>query len=879
MTNQNLLPRLATAGLGIWFFGGIVVLALLLAGGAWFGFALAGGLTLLLLGALAIVGAFALTAGALGLLHFAPQRSQWRFAVQFLDAVPWGALVTDRDGQVLYANTAYRTLVAVPAGAVPQSVPRPEQAFSAHLAVAPALYRLASAARAGQRHTEEVAISPDDPVRGKSPLALSAPRWFRMTVRPWPQGKGRADKAGEPAPGEPGSLWEICDVTRERMRHDAALRQLKMTLDNLDNMPVGFFSARADGRIEYLNKTLADWLELDADVVLPGSLSLTEIIAGDGAAMLTRFLPSERSEGVQTFNIDLIRADGTRFPARLMHLAVTDERQRLACTRTLVLRGRSVEARASDGRAAEMRFARFYHAAPFAIATISADGRIIAANAKFAQLAVVDEGAGEEGAEGIVLGQTRLADLIDESSAEALQEAFAQARRGLSEITPIEVRFAGQGERLARLYAAPAGSSAAEEDGRGGEDLIVYAIDTTAQKALEEQFAQSQKMQAIGQMAGGIAHDFNNVLTAIIGFSDLLLRNHRYTDPSFQDIMNIKQNAIRAAGLVRQLMAFSRQQTLCPEVLSLNDKLSDLSIWLGRLLGERVELHVHHGRDLWPVKVDSTQFDQVIMNLAVNARDAMRDGGRLTITTRNVSERESRRLTDPGMVPGEYVLCEVADTGAGMSADVMAKIFNPFFTTKKVGEGTGLGLATVFGIIKQTDGFIYVDSTPGEGTVFRIYLPRYRAEEGTQGETLEAPNTEDGADRKGAQGDGDLTGTETILLVEDEEAVRTFAARALATRGYNVFEAANGVDALDVMARIGGKVDLVVSDVVMPEMDGPALLKELRKLNPGLKIIFMSGYAEDAFKRGLESEEKFSFMNKPFSLKRLAETVKETLAA
>ena len=829
---------------------------------------------LLLTGGFAVVGVFALTAGALGVLRFTRQTPDQQLALGFLESIPWGALVTGPDGEVLYANDAYRALVAGTSEAVSGGPSRPEQAFSAHLSVAPVMYRLSSAARAGRELSEELRLAADDSMRGPSSFQLTSPRWFRITVRPW-HGED-ADMAGLPADG-PLSLWEICDITLERMRHDAALRKLKSTLDNLDNMPVGFLSTGADGRIEYLNKTLSDWLGLETDVVLPGSLSLSEIIAGDGAAMLTRFLPSEGSDKAQIFNIDLIRADGTRFPARLMHQVVTDEHQKLVCSRTLVLRGRSLEERTSDGRAAEMRFARFYHAAPFAIATICPDGRITAANAKFAQLAVAGDGADDGGKDGIVLGQTRLADLVDAPSVEALRGAFAEARQGLSDITPIEVAFGGKRDRLARLYAAPAGSSGEteDEDAAAGEDLIIYALDTTAQKALEEQFAQSQKMQAVGQLAGGIAHDFNNVLTAIVGFSDLLLRNQRHTDPSFQDIMNIKQNAIRAAGLVRQLMAFSRQQTLRPEVLSLNDKLSDLSIWLGRLLGERVDLHVHHGRDLWPVKVDTTQFDQVIMNLAVNARDAMRHGGELTIVTRNVSERESRRLADPGMVPGEYVLCEVTDTGAGMSADVMAKIFDPFFTTKKVGEGTGLGLSTVFGIVKQTGGFVYVDSAPGQGTTFRIYLPRYRAEEEPE---TPVDDVDEGPDEN-TRGDGDLTGTETILLVEDEEAVRTFAARALATRGYNVFEASNGLDALEVMDRIGGKVDIVVSDVVMPEMDGPALLKELRKLNPALKIIFMSGYAEDAFKRGLGDEESFNFMGKPFTLKQLAETVKETLAA
>ena len=279
-------------------------------------------------------------------------------------------------------------------------------------------------------------------------------------------------------------------------------------------------------------------------------------------------------------------------------------------------------------------------------------------------------------------------------------------------------------------------------------------------------------MQAVGQLAGGIAHDFNNVLTAIIGFSDLLLANHRPTDPAFQDIMNIKQNANRAAGLVRQLLAFSRQQRLRPQVLSLNDVLADLTILLGRLLGEKTEFDLQHGRDLWLVKADLHQFEQVVINLAVNARDAMPDGGKLTVRTANVSERDSEKLDHAGMEPGEYVLCEVTDTGTGMPPEVMDKIFEPFFSTKEVGKGTGLGLSTVYGIIKQTGGYVYPHSDgKGLGTTFRIYLPRHVGED--------AEETEESGDAVSGkkQTAGDLTGSGTILLVEDEEAVRSFAAR------------------------------------------------------------------------------------------------------
>ena len=396
--------------------------------------------------------------------------------------------------------------------------------------------------------------------------------------------------------------------------------------------------------------------------------------------------------------------------------------------------------------------------------------------------------------------------------------------------------------------------------------MIVNALDITEQRALENQVRQQQKMDSVGQLAGGIAHDFNNVLTAIIGFSDLLLANHRPSDPSFQDIMNIKQNANRAAGLVRQLLAFSRRQTLRPQVLVLRDTLSDISILLERLLGENVKLLMVHGRDLWPIRFDLNQFEQVVINLAVNGRDAMPTGGTMTIRTRNLAADQVAGFGYKPLPRVEYVLIEVEDTGTGIPLEVQARIFEPFFSTKEVGKGTGLGLSTVYGIVKQTGAHIFFTSVLGKGTVFRIFVPRHIPREGEITTQIEA-NVEI----------ADLTGTATILLVEDEEAVRAFAARALQSRGYKVFEASSGVDALEVMKKSGGAVDLVVSDVVMPELDGPSMLRELRKTRPDLKIIFISGYAEDAFKKNLPDGEKFHFLPKPFSLKQLAVAVKETL--
>jgi len=298
---------------------------------------------------------------------------------------------------------------------------------------------------------------------------------------------------------------------------------------------------------------------------------------------------------------------------------------------------------------------------------------------------------------------------------------------------------------------------------------------------------------------------------------------------------------------------------------------------LRRLIGEKVKFDLVHGRDLWPVKGDVSQFEQVIVNLAVNARDAMPDGGKLTVRTANVSAEESTHLAYKGMPAAEYVRIDVTDTGTGISPEIVDKIFEPFFSTKEVGKGTGLGLSTVYGIVKQTGGFVYVDSEPGAGTSFRIFLPRHHPEQEEVASEAAAAN---GAARDAAAEakPRDLTGQGTILLVEDEEGLRSLNARGLRSRGYSVIEASNGVEALEALEEKNGAVDLVVSDVVMPEMDGPTLLKTMRGKNPDLKIIFVSGYAEDAFEKSLPENQQFAFLPKPFTLSQLVAAVKETMA-
>ena len=392
-------------------------------------------------------------------------------------------------------------------------------------------------------------------------------------------------------------------------------------------------------------------------------------------------------------------------------------------------------------------------------------------------------------------------------------------------------------------------------------------------------------MQAVGQLAGGIAHDFNNVLTAILGFCDLLLMRHQAGDQSFSDIMQVKQNANRATNLVRQLLAFSRQQTLTPKVLAITDVLAELTSLLRRLIGENIEFELNHERDLWLVKVDQGPLEQVIINLAVNARDAMAGGGKLTIQTRNVVGQDWSGPSHEMLPDGDYVLIEVRDTGCGIAPEIQAKIFEPFFTTKDVGAGTGLGLSTVYGIVKQFNGYKFIDSQPGGGATFFIFLPRHEP----SGETASATATVVGAGRAdlpvapvGEEPGAvprDLTGKGTILLVEDEEAVRLFGARALRNKGYTVLAADCDDSALELLGSYDEHFDMLVTDVVMPRMDGPALMARVRQSNPAIKVIFISGYTEDIFRGELESDATINFLPKPFSIRQLAAKVKEVLAA
>ena len=798
----------------------------------------AGPYVMIFLALLAVIGVFAVFALAAGVLRVSARESGNPMLKSVFDNAQDGIVVTDGAGRVLFANASYRVF----ADAVGLDEVRPVERVVGDPEVSEAVYRLRKAAQEGRRLQEEVRMA--------GPRGEPA-RWLRLRVGPL----GEPHEAGT-------AVWTVADVTRDRERQENVFQELQHAIDYLDHAPAGFFSVDGHGDIIYLNATLAGWLDYDLAQVGSGGLRLSDILPGDSAALLTTLSAHPGEVKTEVLDLDLRRRDGRTLPVRLHHKVAFAADATPGASRTLVL-NRANDDGTDPQRTAEVRFMRFFHNTPMAIATVDRSGRIARTNAPFAHL-VQSIHKGEAGAskDRSILGVVAARDRA------MIEHALARAAGGRADVAPVDAALAGEGERWARFYVTPV-----EEAESQSEAAIVYAIETTDQRVLQRQFDQSQKMESVGKLAGGIAHDFNNVLSAIMMATDFLLNAHTPSDPSFQDIMQIKQNANRAASLVRQLLAFSRRQTLRPQVLDLGEALSDLSMLLRRLIGERVALDVVHGRDLWPVKADLSQFEQVIVNLAVNARDAMPDGGKLTLRTANVSAAESELLTLKGMPRAEYVRVDVADTGTGIPPDIIDRIFEPFFSTKEVNKGTGLGLSTVYGIIKQTGGFIYPESVVGRGTTFHIFLPRHvpTAEEAAPVAVKEP--------REAAKPvPADDTGQGTILLVEDEEGLRGLNARGLTSRGYTVLQAANGVEAIEAIDRHSGKIDLVVSDVVMPEMDGPTLLKELRGRDPGVKIIFVSGYAEEAFAKNLPDEEKFAFLAKPFTLKQLVAAVKETIA-
>jgi two-component system cell cycle sensor histidine kinase/response regulator CckA len=747
-----------------------------------------------------------------------------RLAAEALDCLPASHIVTTRAGRIIYANPAAAYLDASPDGPIAglrRRLRGDQQRDS--------FQRLEAAALSGRAASGLITVSRADDQR----MALD------IDVRPLGGRSGRV-------------LWRIEDVS-ERERQRELLQSERMRLvDVFDDAPVGLFSIDGGGRFLMVNRTLAEWLGLSTEALLSEGMQIQQFLLPSQPTPSRR--PYDPFAPAEALEVILQGRQGRLTKASISQVVVRDAGG--FRTRSVVRDLASEQTWEDALRMVRQRFQRFFEIAPVGIALVEPKGRFTETNRALEEL--LTDGMAK------LAGRDLFEFVVDEASA-GVRSRLAAVMLGEQQSRPLEIRLKGIREKTAALFV----SRLEAEDG-GLTGLILHFIDLTEQKNLELQFAQSQKMQAVGQLAGGVAHDFNNLLTAMIGFCDLLLLRFRPGDQSFADIMQIKQNGNRAANLVRQLLAFSRQQTLQPRMIDIADVLSELSHLLNRLLGDNVELKMLHGRNLGLVKVDQGQLEQVIINLAVNARDAMPGGGTLTIRTSRIESGEPIQLQLETVPAGAYVLIEVGDDGTGIPREIVGRIFEPFFSTKEVGSGTGLGLSTVYGIVKQTGGFIFVDSSVGKGTKFSIYLPQ-----SAQGQNA-APksNTIDSADPGLPR---DLTGSGTVLLVEDEDPVRLFSARALRNKGYTVLEAKSGEAALKIIAETQEPIDLIVTDVVMPRMDGPTLIKHVRETLRTVKVIYISGYTEDAFRKRLDDEADIHFLPKPFSLKQLAGKVKEIM--
>lgn len=615
-----------------------------------------------------------------------------------------------------------------------------------------------------------------------------------------------------------GIIITITDLTTYLEGYDHLKRDYQRLSQFLDYAPIGLVYTDKQGFVIGINQTFCHWLKFPPEKIIG-----------------TRF-----NDYIEETDIPQVVNLGNKDTAIKVYVNKPQEAktQPYILTRFPALES-SYEAQISSS----------YIHAPIPTAMVTIEGKILNWNTAFRDM-LGDKLPLEPNQD--------LSHLLHPAVRSEVLTKLRRACESMQMVTPFETRFNGD-----LLHTTTYISSIPIKKKSEVPQLMLQFIDISEQKRLEGQFIQSQKMQAVGQLAGGIAHDFNNLLTAMIGFSDLLLQRYMPNDPSYTDVMQIKQNAARAANLVRQLLAFSRQQTLQPKVINITDTLSELSVLLRRLIGTGIELKLHHERDLWLVKVDPGQLEQVIINMAVNARDAMTHSGTLIVRTNNITITHPQRAGNELLPQGDYVIIEVSDTGAGIAPEDIEHIFEPFFSTKEVGSGTGLGLSTAYGIVKQTGGSITVESELNVGTTFKIYLPRFEGDETNIGLEKEILS-------------GDLTGRGTLMLVEDEDAVRMFSARALREKGYNIIEANSGDKALEILKK-GQKIDLLITDVVMPKMDGPTLSKKVSDILPNLQTIFISGYTEDTFRNNIDKNTRIHFLQKPFTLKELAIKVKEVM--
>ncbi|KAF0184601.1 MAG: response regulator [Hyphomonadaceae bacterium] len=736
-----------------------------------------------------------------------------------LEALEEPALLTDRAGAPLVSNAAYKAL-ADATGALGESERPPlmDRVFGHDPVLNPAMFRLSRSASSRQSRRE---VLPPTRVGGRPAMVR-----YEASVSPAPNGR---------------VLWRLREMTDADAATDAEARALF-----IEDSPVGFFAARPDGAIVYMNRALRASLGVEDGEVL----RVRDVLKEDAGRVLRR---DRKSDEAQRTPVTLKTRDGREVRATAVSIWPGGEAD--GATRTFIFFEAANAPAQGNAAATANAVDSFFANAPFGAALL--DGTDPALSA------VLDSNAAlMDIAQGRATPGMAFKDLFDASDGPvALAQRLRQASR-----EPVELQLATNPPRAAHVYLAPA------DDGRG----LAYVINVTEQRELEQRLSQAEKMREIGMLAGGVAHDFNNLLMAMMQNCDYLLSRHPVGDPDYMDLCEINHHALRAKELSERLRAYARQQTFKREVVEVSGFVAHMHDLVRRLLGETIAFEVKHGRDLPFIKADKSQLERVLVNLATNARDAMFDGGKrgkLTITTSATTAEAARELGHNPIADGDYVLLEVSDTGQGIKPEDQARIFRPFFSTKEAGLGTGLGLATSYGIIKQSEGFIFFDSAVGKGTTFRIYLPVYQP---TAEEIDDMARRERDSARRAPV---DLSGRGRILLVEDEDKLRSSIARNLVKCGYEIDEAEDGEDGLAKLEANPGGYDLVISDVTMPFMTGPEMLKAATtEMIGGAKVLFLSGYAPESFGKVLENFE-VSYMAKPVGVQQLAQRVKELIAA
>ena len=722
-------------------------------------------------------------------------------------------LVTRRDGVVAYANHAYFKL-ARKAGAIGGAglPPRIDRLFAAQGGEATKIFRLCRAAKGGERAEEVV----------HQAIGGGPRRRFALSVAPI---GGSEDYV----------VWRLREMPLEDAEHD-------MLAAAYADFPKPVFALEKSGQIAWANAAMREAL----GVTSGGLRHIDDIVLGETADLaraLWRIDHTPVAALARRKDADPVDAIFTAF-------------RRGGVGEGFVCVAFAADEPEEDGE--EVTLSGDVSESPFGVAIVEGelnrDARIVEANKAF----VKDFGALKKNAP--------LSKRLSEATLEELGGAVKQKSKSGAAPKPVETTVGkGAASRVFAIYPRPVRR---RRGSYGVRKTILYSVDITERKRMEEDYAQDQKLRGIGELASKVAHDFNNYLQVVLGHCERLMLKHPAGDPAYPELVQIRENAQRAANTTKQLLAFSRKQTLKREVVSITEVLRDFSRFLTRAIGEKVRLELVNGRGLPVIKVDRFQLETAIMNLAVNARDAMApNGGTLTIKTSALNADEMEKLIAPGFEAQDYVLIEVADTGPGVPEEIVEKIFDPFFTTKESGKGTGLGLSTVYGIIRQMDGFITLKSGKGGGAKFEIYLPAHGEEASVEAPTPAAPREA-----------RDLTGAGRILIVEDEDSVRTFVVAALNDCGYEVSSAEDGEDALEILREEGADFDLVLSDVMMNVLDGPSFVTKAREeFDLKSKVIFMSAYAETAVREQLDVIEGAGYIQKPFTLKGLAEKVKETL--